>query len=752
MKHLVPFCGSPDPTVALRASCVMGLAIQGFLASLARSDPQDTDVRTFPGYLLPLYYTIQSWKTSDVSRWSYVSIIPASTIHPPPSDQEMWSDLLYDAPLINLAVLANAVLSRSSAQEVHLTMPWKTLEALLKAFDIVQVRASPETQSRFHDVHGRVRSSINRHEGGRIIVPLLDTLDIVARGLRLSEVFASVPGTRLLRSQVEILFGRDQLRNHDLLEAFVSHLPGYIASTPPDVSRALMERIVNEDQLWEKLHVNLSKCFLPTIPFSEKMRIVKMFHDLLDELFVLLEGSPNIDWHAPEFDLLIGHLSRYDREVARGMLVDRSLVFRDDFFTAQFCHASLAQFAVLASRGDPLTMYSIGSLIRIFVDLEAGEEEEVRFWGSRRSQGVNGPELRMKAEKMVISLLRNGPLSNFYRLGMLSFDMVQDETGDSVSENVKKTWKLLEKIIDSTLMPMGGASPRLWFHFDHFRDTVRNAATVASARGVKHLLPLLEMVNRVDALPRAATDDVQSTDDSSEDGGKPPSSEWEDLPGDPRRRPDGPPRPAPYNRRMHPHKGRHRPPRGVRFDDGPMPPMMGYPPPGPGGPWDNSGPNPMEWSHGMPPGVPPDMPPMSGPPPHPPFPPPRRQSTSRFGSLDFVPPYTERFDGGHDRMYPVGPGGPAVGPHDYMNSMDPGGSGSNMPPMLPPPRPGPSHHPGNPFFPPRRRYSGFSESPPPLNRNRSSPAPAPAPAVDYTTPDAMYPNDGGGNDEWRAHQ
>ncbi|KAI0261635.1 hypothetical protein BC834DRAFT_895197 [Gloeopeniophorella convolvens] len=487
MKHFVPFCGSPNQTVALRASCVMGLAIQGSLASLERSDPQDTVVRTFPRYLLPLYRIIRSWKTSDVSRWSYISIVPTPTIHPLPSDQEMWSDLLYDAPLINLAVLANAVLSLSNAQRVHLYMPWKTSEALLKAFDVVQVRASPMTQSRFRRVHSRVRSSVKHDDGGKDMALLLDTLDIVARGLRLSEVFACVPSTRLPRNQVDMLFGQDQLRDHNLLEAFVAHLPRYIASTPPDISRALMERIVIEDQLWEKLHVNLSKCFVSTIPFSEKTRIVKTFHDLLDELFVILEGSPNIDWHAPEFDLLIGHLSRYDKEVARGMLVDRSLAFREDLFTSQYCHASLAQFAVLESRGEPLTMYSIGSLIRIFVDLEAGEEEEVKFWGSQQSQGV-------RAEKMVVSLPQ-WPLSNFYRLGMLSFDMIQDETGESVSEDVKKTWKLLEKIIDSTLLSMGGASPRSC------------AATAASGRGREHLLPLLEMIDRVDALPRSAPDE-----------------------------------------------------------------------------------------------------------------------------------------------------------------------------------------------------------------------------------------------------
>ncbi|KAI0261630.1 hypothetical protein BC834DRAFT_461542 [Gloeopeniophorella convolvens] len=678
MQPLVPFCSSLDHTVALRASCVMGLTILGLLASLERSDPQDTAVRTFPGYLLPLYYTIRSWKTLDVSRWTY-SIISTATIHPPPSDQEMWSDLLHDGPLINLAVLANALLSRFVTQDDYVPMSWETMNVLIEALNTIHAQAPPMTQSRFHDVHSRVRSSAKNHEGDRFYISqLLEILDMVARGLRLSEVFACTPRQR----QVGILFGLDQLDAYDLLEAFVAHLPRYIASTPSDVSRALLERIVTEDQLWAKLHSHLSKCFLYETPSPEKGRIVNTFHNLLDELFVILEGSPNINWHVPELDLLIEDVSRYDKEVARSTFFDSSLVYRDNFFRAQFFHASLAQFARLRSRGDSLNMYSIHSLLQICDALETGEEYRTQFSISPLKPGASTmPGLRVAAEDMVISLLRDGPLSSFHRLGKLSFDMVQDETGETVSENVKKTWKLLEKIIDSTLLPMGGASPRIWSRFKPFRDSVRSASTAASPRGREHLLPLLEMINRVDALPRS-TPDENSTDDDSED--------------------EAPTVPTPYY--MPSPQYSH-----YEFIRRPM-----YP-----SPW-------TQWGLS---GHAPDVGPATASVPRS-----RRRSISRRGSPDFVPPNTERFDSGYDSTNMVDPGGLSAAPHDDMDSMDPGDPGSNMPPVPPP----------HPFPPPRRRHSGFGESPPSSNRNRSSLAPI---AEDPTPDSVYYVNDRDSNDE-----
>jgi hypothetical protein len=54
-------------------------------------------------------------------------------MNPPPSDREMWTNVVYDGPLINLVVLAFAVLSRVNKGDADLDMASTTIEILLTA-------------------------------------------------------------------------------------------------------------------------------------------------------------------------------------------------------------------------------------------------------------------------------------------------------------------------------------------------------------------------------------------------------------------------------------------------------------------------------------------------------------------------------------------------------------------------------------------------------------------------------------------
>jgi hypothetical protein len=98
-----------DSSMALRALCIRGLVIREYLILLA-----DLDAKELQAMNLPLYRVIRAWKTTQISQWSRLTDILTDTPYPlPNNDQEMWADVLNDGPLFNLAVLANAVLSRA---------------------------------------------------------------------------------------------------------------------------------------------------------------------------------------------------------------------------------------------------------------------------------------------------------------------------------------------------------------------------------------------------------------------------------------------------------------------------------------------------------------------------------------------------------------------------------------------------------------------------------------------------------------
>jgi hypothetical protein len=159
MEYLEPLCH--DSSTALRALCIKGLVIREFLISLANVDAEELRTKKFPDYLMPLYRIIRIWKTTEIPQWSHLTNIWTATSHPLPSDQEIWASVVYDGPLINLAVLANGVLSRASKGDANLDMAWKTLETLLKSLGLAQIRASAQAHAQFDEVLLEARAGIS---------------------------------------------------------------------------------------------------------------------------------------------------------------------------------------------------------------------------------------------------------------------------------------------------------------------------------------------------------------------------------------------------------------------------------------------------------------------------------------------------------------------------------------------------------------------------------------------------------------
>jgi hypothetical protein len=129
------------------------------------------------------------------------------------------------------------------------------------------------------------------------------TLDTVISGLRLAEAFTYTPKPMLPRKQIEAMFGPEQFRNTELLEAFAAHLPGYVSASTPEVSQKFIERPVLEDKLWEQLHVSLLERFGPKVPFPDELWILMAFFDIFDVAFDVLKESTIIDWGFTDLDL-----------------------------------------------------------------------------------------------------------------------------------------------------------------------------------------------------------------------------------------------------------------------------------------------------------------------------------------------------------------------------------------------------------------------------------------------------------------
>jgi hypothetical protein len=296
--------------------CIRSLVIRELLITFVDLDAEELLEKTFPDYLIPLYGAIRVWKKTEISQWPHLSGILTATsdLSPPPSDREKWTDVVHDGPLINLAVLAFAVLSRVNEGDVDIDIVWRMIEILSTALGLAQLRASAKAGVRFDEVLLKVRGGVNGYEGGGAqSTALPKTLDAVISGLRLAEAFAYTPKSKHPRKQVEAIFGPEQLRNAELLKAFAAHLPGYVSASTPEVSQKFMERLILEDKLWEQLHVSLLKCFDPEVPFPDKLRIFTAFFDIFDVAFDVLKESTIIDWLSTDLDLLFGHLAGLKR-------------------------------------------------------------------------------------------------------------------------------------------------------------------------------------------------------------------------------------------------------------------------------------------------------------------------------------------------------------------------------------------------------------------------------------------------------
>jgi len=495
IKDLGSLCGFPNSSTALRAFCIRSLVIREFLVPFASLDTEELLAEEFPDYLKPLYGVVHVFTTTEIAQWSNPN--PRATSDQLANGQEMWTSVLYDGPLINLAVLAHGVLSCAKSDGVDLEIAWKTFKTLLETLGLSQVRASRQVRERFTDVHNNVHEGVKSHERERTqFIPLLDTFNNVLSGLRLVEVFERAPN--LPPRQIQAIFGQEQLRNSELLEVFAAHLPQHVENLRPRISKDFMELLVLEDKLWEQLCVGLLQRFHRQDPFQDTFRTVMAVFDILDVAFVNLKDSSNIDWQSPVFHPLFGYLVEFERTMTKDpdTLIKKVASLRVAFASVQFCQALLAQFTLLRGLEEPFDMQSLNALSTLVWVLGLGSQED-REYLTAKNTGVT-PDLTSEVEPIVDLVLRDGPLANTCKLLGLIIDWILIPAPDSILDKLVKMLRRIREQLDGPHLPLGSASREIWSRFDHIRDAVDFYVGEASTLERGWLKSVVEVIEYVE--------------------------------------------------------------------------------------------------------------------------------------------------------------------------------------------------------------------------------------------------------------
>ena len=493
MEYLEPLCF--NSSTALRASCIRGLVIREFLIPIADLDAEEILTKKFPDYLMPLYRVIRVWKTAEITQWSHLTDILTAT-NSLPSDQEMWADVVYDGPLINMAVLSYAVLSRASEWDVNFDMALKTIETLLKSLGLAQVRASALARTRFGEVLLKARAGNTGYGARSQITSLVKTLDTVISGLHLAQAFAHSPKPMLSPRQIEAIFGPDQLRDSELLGAFAAHLPEFVNASTPEALKTFMEHLILEDKLWEQLHSSTLWCFDEWVPIPDKLRIIMAFFDIFEVAFEALQESSIIDWRSLDLYQISQKLWNIERDIAPGKFIEKVVDFRSNIFHFQICHALLSQFSLQRSRGEPFKFHFLHSFKLLVCGL--GLDASTFTYGSSGSR--TGLEVVNEADANLSVALRDGPLKHFCMLGRWMYGEMAFEA-TVTSDDANKMWKMLDRMLNTPQLPLANASREIWVIFDHLRASVRDHVLAGGgSKTVEKLRPLLDTFDKVEGM------------------------------------------------------------------------------------------------------------------------------------------------------------------------------------------------------------------------------------------------------------
>ena len=244
----------------------------------------------------------------------------------PHGEGQIWHRLLHDGPLINLTLLAQAILAHDDdVDSSSLSLCWTTLDVLRSELRITRVDASDSSLAFFNEKHDQTRKRVEADEPGFSVIPLLEVLDAVDGGRRLSMVFQAEADQKY-HLKADLVFGKDHLRNPNLFQAFAHCLPHFITKYPEKFI-ALMEGLVYHDNLGSSLQLHLCNSLRPNGFIPAMLHVFDTCCTVIDTAFVALENS-KVDWRTPEFGSLAHYFELFVTDCFHGVFIERAIGFR----------------------------------------------------------------------------------------------------------------------------------------------------------------------------------------------------------------------------------------------------------------------------------------------------------------------------------------------------------------------------------------------------------------------------------------
>ena len=456
-------CDKPDKIRDLRAFCVRALVFQGILTKCLEPTRVGSPNTTVPSHFLPMFTIFSSIITINTLQAD-------AEVSDEMDEDTKWRVLLHDGPFINLTLLAEAILLDDDldVDPTTLSMCWKTLDIVRSGLQINRADISDSSLGLFDLIHTKTRRRIDSEEPGFSVIPLLDILEAVDGGRRLSIVFQDHPK---YRNKANLVFGKDHLRNPDLFHAFASCLPDFV-SRHPDKLQDFMEGLVLYDHLWISLQAHLLDSLRPNTFIPATIRVFDTCCTVIDTALVALEKSQKVDLRTPDFGSLAHYFEVYVTDCLQGTFIERAIGFRVGLIKARFCNAILAQFLDEFGRKGTVVFRShwdVASFARVFYSLGVGD---VEFWSSFVDGGPIGEVLIDNTYAALEVAQRDGPLLNFCRLvqvGMMAAPF--DESGLKEAD-FEKLLDLMQKMVEDSPLPLIYASTSVWEELHRLRDEV----------------------------------------------------------------------------------------------------------------------------------------------------------------------------------------------------------------------------------------------------------------------------------------
>ena len=512
MDDFKTLCVMGDPILFLRTSCIRALAVQGLLSQLVPQDSRIIYSLPFPVSFIPIYKFLFPKDIPDTIRQVHDGRTP--------SDEEnvrMWKSLLRDGPLANLTMLAQAVRVGEQAPPSTLSFCWKALDVLLMQLGTIHFEKLTRAQSDFDSLHKNTRKYVHEKRGFRV-TPLLDRLDTVSRGRRLLMLLSGHPK---YHNRVDVVFGKEFLRNGDLLEAFVHCLPDFIKNNPLDVSKDFMEKVIRHDDLWTSLQVNLWNTQWSDSPTPDKLRVFEDCCTVLDLAFSVLEDSQGVDWRASEFMSLLQHFESFIAHCFQGAFIEKLTSFRVGIIKAQSCKALLAQLwndhereGIVSFR----SQWDVASFARVIHSLSLRDKDDAEFWSSYVNGGHVGEDFKAKAQEMIKITACDGPILIFCQLGHLAAAAVPLSQSGLESEDIEKVWEPQKKVIEKRRLPLKHASDTVWEALIQLREEVNDHCGKSTGKDRDILRRLLLMIDDVHNLRFPGEEGTSQSEHTEEQG------------------------------------------------------------------------------------------------------------------------------------------------------------------------------------------------------------------------------------------